>query len=129
MPVHELYPFPDSDIIRELSRLGARVIVFMPESGLDIHDARAQLTADLQGGKFRDDPATGTPFSRSTAGDHQYGTGDPCKELALWSSGEGEFRMRLEKPFPGWGDIGLSVDPLRLGCTEEILARYRIHYT
>ena len=115
-------------LIRELSRLGARVIVFMPESGLDIHEARAQLTADLQGGNSGTIPEP-VPLLTVSAGDHRMELETLARNLALWSSGEGEFRMRLEKPFPGWGDIGLSVDPLRLGCTEEILARYRIPYT
>ncbi len=115
-------------LIRELSRLGARVVVFMPESGLDIHDARAQLTAAHDGR-----PAGGIPkpipLLPVSAGDHRMELETLARNLAIWSAGEGEFQQRIETPFPGWGNIGLSVDPARLENAEEILSRYRIPYT
>ncbi|HPQ78312.1 MAG: PD-(D/E)XK nuclease family protein [Thermovirgaceae bacterium] len=115
-------------LIRQLSSLGARVIVFMPESGLDIHDARAQLTTNLQSANSRTIPEP-VPLLPVSAGDHRMELETLARNLSLWSAGGGEFHMRLEASFPGWGNIGLYVDPSRLGCAEEILARYRIPYT
>ncbi|MGB4208617.1 MAG: PD-(D/E)XK nuclease family protein [Thermovirgaceae bacterium] len=115
-------------LIGVLSRLGARVRVFMPESGLQYHDARAQLLGD--------DPAAlpikafdPIPFLTVVAGDPRLELETLARNLALWRAGKGELQARLGIPFPGWGEIGLSLDAPRLGLAVEVLSRYRIPHT
>ena len=115
-------------LIGVLSRLGARVRVFMPESGLQYHDARAQLLGD--------DPAAlpikafdPIPFLTVVAGNPRLELETLARNLALWRAGKGELQARLGIPFPGWGEIGLSLDAPRLGLAVEVLSRYRIPHT
>ncbi|HOG14960.1 MAG TPA: hypothetical protein PLY39_07400, partial [Synergistales bacterium] len=115
-------------LIGVLARLGARVRVFMPESGLQYHDARAQLLGD--------DPAAlpiktfePIPFLTVVAGDPRLELETLARNLALWRAGKGELQVRLGIAFPGWGEIGLSLDAPRLGLAVEVLSRYRIPHT
>ena len=115
-------------LIRQLSQLGARVTIYMPECGLRVHDARAQLSGHPS------DPHPAKkfepfPFLPLAAGDHRLEMETVARNLALWRAGRGEFFSRLGIPFPGWGQIGLSLDGPRLECAEEVLSRYRIPYT
>ena len=115
-------------LIGVLARLGARVRVFMPESGLQYHDARAQLLGE--------DPAAlpiktfdPIPFLTVVAGDPRLELETLARNLALWRAGKGELQARLGTPFPGWGEIGLSLDAPRLGLAVEVLSRYRIPHS
>ncbi|MDO9508035.1 MAG: PD-(D/E)XK nuclease family protein [Thermovirgaceae bacterium] len=116
-----------SGLIREIARLGGKITVFMPESGLDIHDALDQLEG-LPPGQARMKRHVPIPSLLVSAGDHRIELETVIRNLALWPSGEGEFAHRLERPFPGWGNIGLSVDHVRLDPAEEILNRYHVPF-
>ena len=114
-------------LVREISRLGGRVTIFMPESGLDIHDASDQISGpSLE--KLRTGDHEPIPVVMVSAGDHRIELETVCRNLALWPSGEGEFARRLKIPFPGWKNTGLLVDKSRLESAEEILSRYRIPF-
>ncbi|HDQ93175.1 MAG TPA: hypothetical protein ENN89_03540, partial [Synergistetes bacterium] len=115
-----------SGLIREISRLGGSVTILMPETGLDIHSAREQFEeiATLE------NRAVHHPFHSLllSAGDTRLEMETVVRNLSLWMSGEGEFAKRLGIPFPGWADIGLSVDHERLEVAEDILERYGVPY-
>jgi len=115
-------------LVRELSRLGARVMVFMPECGLEIHDARAQLFGDI-GAPPYPEPFEPIPFLTVAAGDGRLELETLARHLALWRAGRGEFPVRLGMPFPGWDEIGLWLDAPRLECAVEVLSRYWIPHT
>lgn len=114
-------------LVREIARMGGTVTVFMPESGLDIHDAGNQLA-----GTPSDRPRTRAhdpiPAILVSAGDHRIELETVCRNLTLWPSGEGEFARRLNIPFPGWKNTGLLVDTSRLESAEEILNRYHVPF-
>ena len=114
-------------LVREISRLGGEVAVFMPDSGLEIHDARAQLASLVPEIRERTRSET-IPALLVSAGDHRLELETLCRNLALWEYGEGEFQLRLGMPFPGWGKTGMLVDSPRLETAEEILTRYRIPF-
>lgn len=115
-------------LIRGLSGLGARVMIFMPECGLEVHDARAQLFGNTPVPLF---PGSSEPipFLTVVAGDHRLELETLARNLALWRAGKGELPARLGMPFPGWDEIGLSLDAPRLECAGEVLSRYRIPHT
>jgi len=115
-------------LIEVLSILGASVRVFMPESGLKIHDARAQLLGDSPAA-LPTKTSEPIPFLTVVAGDPRLELETLARNLALWRAGKGELQARLGIPFPGWGEIGLSLDAPRLGLAVEVLSRYRIPHT
>lgn len=114
-------------LVREITRLGGTVTVFKPESGLDIHDAGDQLVG-LSPEKLLIGDHKPISVLLVSAGNHRLELETVCRNLALWSSDEGEFSRRLKIPFPGWKDMGLLVDRSRLESAEEILSRYHIPF-
>lgn len=115
-------------LLHEIAKLGGNITVFIPECGLDIHGAEEQLAGALPE-RLRTGDRKPIPSLLLTAGDHRIELETVCRNLALWSSGEGEFARRLKAPFPGWEKIGMLVDEPRLESAEEILSRYRIPFT
>jgi len=114
-------------LVREIARIGGSVTVFMPESGVDIHDASNQLLGS-SAEKPQQAEHEPIPTILVSAGDHRIELETVCRNLALWASSEGEFLRLIKLPFPDWKNIGLMVDSPRLEAAEEILNRYRIPF-
>ena len=100
----------------------------MPECGLEVHDARTQLFGDTPV-PLPPEPSEPIPFLTVVAGDHRLELETLARNLALWRAGKGELPARLGMPFPGWDEIGLSLDAPRLECAGEVFSRYRIPHT
>jgi RecB family exonuclease len=113
-------------LLRCLHDAGARLLVLMPATGLDIHNASRQLETVLE------EP----PVSKRhrplrileiESGDHRLEIEHLMRNLVLWNNDQGPFYERAGE-FPGWSETAIAVDMNRLPLAEEVLNRYRIPY-
>lgn len=108
-------------LLRRLQALDVTIELFHPLTGLEGYPDAADQLADLRSSGTE---ADGTPsrVHRLLGGDDRLEATLLCRELALWSSGEGAF---ADRPFPGWGAIAVVSGT---ATVEEALRRYRIPY-
>ena len=108
-------------LLRRLQALDVTIELFHPLTGLEGYPDAASQLADLQASATR---SAGSPsrVHRLQGGDERLEATLLCRELALWSAGEGTL---AHLPFPGWEAIALSAEG---GTIEESLRRYQIPY-
>lgn len=111
-------------LIRRLAALDLTLTVLHPLTGLDDFPDCALQLADVAASVDERTCPVPPRLHRLSGGDGRLQTDLLCRELALWSRGEGAFG---DESFPGWGAIAIAGadDTDRV---EESLRRYRIPY-
>ncbi|EFC91278.1 ATP-dependent nuclease subunit B-like protein [Dethiosulfovibrio peptidovorans DSM 11002] len=119
------YSFTHSQLgmVRAMVRNGADVTLLSPEAGLEgEYGAPSQLEgADV----LRSKPSQSGCFVIS-GGAARGEMETVVRDLALWSSGEGPLADKGN--FPGWGEVGMTVDFRSTSLASEVLRRYAVPF-
>lgn len=112
-------------LVRAIEEACPETVVFKPEAELQgFQDA----TGQFEFGKTWEDPAppsAGRIVSLGVA-DFALEPEAVARELALWQAGKGFLSTLPDNPFPGFGNIGMTIPPQREAAMEAALRRYRI---